>query len=139
MEQKQFIKQLFLNLDINKELLYKAIEDKYLEEKIIIYQYLSGNLPQIPQVVKNDKDETLIFEKFNPFDDNQICYYKTTERKIYFKTEEDLNKYNGCKYEDIPYNDYELSKTPNYSIEGTCIYKDWCRMPYNNWIKLAKQ
>jgi hypothetical protein len=135
MEQEQFIKQLFLNLDINKELLYKAIEDRSLEEKIVIYQFLTGNLPPIPQVVKNNTDDVLVFKNFDPFDYTQISYSKTTERKVYFKTEEDFNKYNGCKSEDIPYDGYQFNKNDRYSFEGTCIYTNWNKMTYKDWIR----
>lgn len=134
MKANKFQKQLFVNLDINNEVLYDAISrGRSAEDIALVYQYLTGNMDPIPNQVE-DNGVLYTLKAFNPFTLKVECKYPA-EVKMYFKTEEDAVKYAGT--EDIC-KDSSLYKDKRFPYGTTVIRMHHAEISYHRWMLLAE-
>jgi hypothetical protein len=139
METSKFQKQLYVNLNVNKEILYDAIaKNKSAEDIALTYQYLTGNFDPIPQRVKNTKGVLYDFKSFDPFT-LTVSYEYPSKDTAYFRTEEDAAKYAGTRYDEGAYEVGSLYKDKEYPHEATVIRMYNGEMRYQGWMFLSKE
>jgi hypothetical protein len=136
MDTKTFQKQLFANLNIDKELLFNIIsEGKTADEVMLIYQYLTHNLDAIPQVVMCCNGSPARLTRFDVFN-LMVEYVYEEEVTVYVKSQDDAIEFNGMNESNLERDIYRESYTGNYKVPCKVKRTSKNSMSYRRWMEI---